>query len=278
MAEWRTAMAQNPYLNVFQWLQHLKADNKQGNITAEECDDILRKLSLTAYESPYKVLILWMPEYLAKEGNRLLKIIEEPPDNTVFLLVAENADLILNTILSRTQLLRVPRLTDEEVMTALQTRQGISPDHARQVAALAEGNFNEALSLLTNADSDNQALLLQWLRATLGKQVVEMNVWVERMAELGREKQKNFIRYALYFLRQCIWLHTIPKHQPALSADEINLARQLIEGGTLEQFEQSYALFNQAFYHIERNANPRILFFNLSVQWMEHWQPVVATR
>ncbi|HNL07509.1 MAG TPA: hypothetical protein PKH93_08045, partial [Chitinophagales bacterium] len=106
LTEWREAVLKNPYMNVFQWLQHLKADNKQGNITAEECEDIIRKLSFTTYEAPYKILLLWMPEYLGKEGNRLLKIIEEPPPNTLFLLVAENANLVLNTILSRTQLLR----------------------------------------------------------------------------------------------------------------------------------------------------------------------------
>ena len=126
LKEWRDAVEQQPYMNVYQWLQHIKAENKQGNITREECEAIIRKLSLRAYESTYKVLIVWMPEYLGKEGNRLLKLIEEPPVNTVFLLVAENANLILNTILSRTQQLRIHRLSDAAIKEALVERHQLS--------------------------------------------------------------------------------------------------------------------------------------------------------
>ena len=110
ITEWREFVATNPYGNVYDWLQFIGAENKQGNITADECNDIIRKLSLKSFESEYKILIMWMPEFLGKEGNKLLKLIEEPPPNTLFILVAENEDLILPTIVSRCQLVKIPAL------------------------------------------------------------------------------------------------------------------------------------------------------------------------
>ncbi|HFB99578.1 MAG TPA: hypothetical protein ENJ53_02125, partial [Phaeodactylibacter sp.] len=150
LPEWRKAMEENPYLNAHQWLQHLGAENKQGNITKDECVDIIKKLSLKIFEGSHKILIMWLPEYLRKEGNRLLKMIEEPPDNTLFILVAENQEMILNTILSRCQLVKVNQLSDEEVKEALIQRKNVSLEKAAATAHLAEGNYNEALNLLEN--------------------------------------------------------------------------------------------------------------------------------
>lgn len=268
LTEWREAVLKNPYMNVFQWLQHLKADNKQGNITAEECEDIIRKFSFTTYEAPYKILLLWMPEYLGKEGNRLLKIIEEPPSNTLFLLVAENADLVLNTILSRTQLLRIPRISETEIQEYLQEKFGLNPNFAQQIAILSEGNYNEVLNLMANNNHDNQQILVRWFTILLGKQTQIQNlpVWVEQLAEMGREAQKQFLRYSLHFLRQCLLKQHLPQHPLAMSSTEKELAQQLLQNNQRSQFELLYQFINGAFYHIERNANPRILFFNLSIK------------
>ncbi len=274
LTEWRTAVAEQPYMNVYQWLQHIKAENKQGNITREECEAIIRKLSLRAYESTYKVLIMWMPEYLGKEGNRLLKLIEEPPDNTVFLFVAENSNLILNTILSRTQQLRIYRLSDAEIAEALVAQHNLTENKARQVAILAEGNYNKALELLSNSENDNQQLLISWIGACLSNQSVILLQWVEEIAKLGRENQKNFIKYALYFLRQSFLLQVGQMKTTALSNQELQLAKQLMEKMTLEHFESVIQLLDEASYHVERNANPKILFLHLSIQVMEHYKDV----
>src|SRR4051812_38904572 len=128
ISEWREFLLQNPYGNVYDWLQFIGADNKQGNITAEECNDIIRQLSLKSFESEYKILLMWMPEYLGKEGNKLLKLIEEPPANTLFILVAESEGQILQTILSRTQLVKVPQLENADVEAALQARSNTPPE------------------------------------------------------------------------------------------------------------------------------------------------------
>ena len=152
--EWREFIVTNPYGNVYDWLQFIGAENKQGNITAHECNDIIRKLNLKSFESEYKILIMWLPEFLGKEGNKLLKLIEEPPPNTLFILIAENEDLILPTILSRTQLVKIPLLTNMEVEVALELNAGVKIEKAQQIAALAEGNYREALQLLQHADDD----------------------------------------------------------------------------------------------------------------------------
>src|ERR1700741_3866656 len=141
ISEWREFIKSYAYGNVYDWLQFIGAENKQGNITAEECNDIIRQLSLKSFESDYKVLLLWMPEYLGKEGNKLLKLVEEPPPNTLFILVAENESLILPTILSRTQLVKIPVINTNELADALVSRAKISSDQAQQIAPLAEGNY-----------------------------------------------------------------------------------------------------------------------------------------
>src|ERR1700722_6343612 len=141
--EWREFVAQYPYGNAYDWLQFIGAENKQGNITAQECNDIIHKLSLKSFESGYKILLMWMPEYLGNEGNKLLKLIEEPPPNTLFILVAENESSILPTILSRTQLIKIPLLDVIDIEDALIDRAKISPEKARQVASISEGNYRE---------------------------------------------------------------------------------------------------------------------------------------
>src|SRR5205085_61007 len=147
--------------------QFIGAENKQGNITANECNDIIGKVNLKSFESEYKVVVLWMPEFLGNEGNKLLKLIEEPPPNTLFMLVAETESLVLPTIVSRCQLLRIPSLETGEVETALVQRNKIAPALARQAAAVSEGNYREAMQVVQNADEDWQSLLREWLNAIM---------------------------------------------------------------------------------------------------------------
>ncbi len=132
ISEWREFIGQTPYGNAFDWLQSIGAENKQGNITAHECNDIIRKLNLKSFESGYKVLVMWMPEYLGTEGNKLLKLIEEPPADTLFILVAENENLVLPTIISRTQLVRIPPIDDKDIETELIAKAKLTPEQARQ--------------------------------------------------------------------------------------------------------------------------------------------------
>ncbi len=264
--EWRNMLKKSPYFTAYDWLQFIKAENKQGNITAEECDDIVRKLNMTAHsEDSYKILILWLPEYLGKEGNRLLKLIEEPPDNTLFLLVAENPNLVLDTILSRTQTLKVPRITDADLAQALIVQRQLSPDIAAQVAALSEGDYREAIEIVGGGDQNNQQYLLQWLTACAYRRAADLDQFIEQIAELGRENQKNFLRYALHFWQQCLTAQQLPQ-RATLSKAEAVFAQRILPTISWEHIENIASMTESAIYHIERNANPRILFLNLSIQ------------
>ncbi len=266
LTQWRSALTDNPYLNVNQWLQLIGAENKQGNINKEECLRIIRKLSLKTYEGNNKIMIIWLPEYLAKEGNRLLKIIEEPPEGTHFILVAENAELILNTILSRCQMVRINPLADEEVEAAIRENFAEHADQADFIARLANGNFNEAISLMNAKINDHSIRFLDWMRKCYKGYPVELVKWTEAFAGLGRENQKHFLRYALHFLREYLVLKMTGNTNIRMDVDELKTAQNLTKVLEFEQVSSIAALLDDAIYAVERNANPKILFLDCSVK------------
>ncbi len=263
--EWREFIATNPYGNVYDWLQFIGAENKQGNITASECTDIIRKLNLKSFESEYKILIMWMPEFLGKEGNKLLKLIEEPPPNTLFILVAENEDLVLPTIISRTQLVKIPALTNLEVEASLELKAGVSMEKAQQIAAVAEGNYREALQLLQHADDDWELMLREWLNAIIRTGPVAQVKWIDDTAKLGREKQKQFLKYFIHLLEEAVKLRVIgPTDNPQGSVNDF--AARLNKLCDLGQQEAIINELDKASYYIERNANAKMLFHALSIR------------
>jgi DNA polymerase-3 subunit delta' len=271
ITEWREFIQQLPYGNVYDWLQFIGAENKQGNITAQECNDILRKLNLKSFESGYKILVLWMPEYLGKEGNKLLKLIEEPPADTLFILVAENEGAILNTILSRCQLVKIPALQPEDVKTTLAAKAGIAPDQAKLIANACEGNYREALQLLQHAGEDYFNLLREWLNAILRTGPAAQVKVIEELARLGREAQKQFLRYFIHLLEQALRLQissgTLQESLlEAMSTGERDFALKLNKQISVEQKEAIAEELDKASYYIERNANAKILFHALTIK------------
>ncbi len=266
IGEWREFIQQFPYGNVYDWLQFIGAENKQGNISAEECNEIIHKLSLKSFESAYKVLVLWMPEYLKKEGNKLLKLIEEPPANTLFILVAESEEQILPTILSRCQLVKIPSLSDKEIENALIERAKTNPDTAAQIAGICSGNYREALQLLQNADEDWQSLLREWLNATLKGGPVAQVKFVEEAAKLGREKQKQFLRYFNHLLGQSIRIKILGIDFAQLPEKEKDFALRLNKIASVSQQQALIEELDRASYYIERNANAKILFQALTIK------------
>lgn len=266
IAEWREFISLYPYGNVYDWLQFIGADNKQGNITADECNDIIRQLSLKSFESEYKVLLLWMPEYLGKEGNKLLKLIEEPPPNTLFILVAENEEMILPTILSRCQLVKIPMPENSEIEQALVERAKASADTARQIAGICEGNYHEALQLLQHADEDWQGLLRDWLNATLRGGPLAQVKFVEEISKLGREKQKQFLRYCNHLLEQSIRIKVLGADRVMLGDNEKDFAQRLNKIASVSQQQGIIEELDRSFYYIERNANAKMLFQALTIK------------
>lgn len=266
ITEWREFVKQYPYGNVYDWLQSIGAENKQGNITAVECADIIHKLSLKSFESEYKVLVMWMPEYLGKEGNKLLKLIEEPPPNTLFILVAESEELILPTILSRCQLVKIPMPSNEEIAEALITRTGADPAVARQIAGISEGNYREALQLMQHAGEDWQSLLREWLNATLKGGPLAQVKFTNTISDLGREKQKQFLRYFNHLLELSIRIRVLGADNLVMDEQEKDFAQRLNKIASVSQQQAIIEELDRATYYIERNAHGKMLFQALTLK------------
>jgi DNA polymerase-3 subunit delta' len=268
ITEWREFMEDNPYGNNYDWLQYIEAENKQGNITALECNDIIRKMNLKSFEAPYKILLMWMPEMLGKEGNKLLKLIEEPPPDTIFILVAENDALILPTILSRTQLVKIPPLNKQDIEAALELRENMPMSKARQVAAVSEGNYHEALQLLQHSDDDWEVLLRDWLNSIIKTGPAAQVKWIDEVSKIGREKQKQFLRYFTHLLEQAIRLSMMGEAagDSSLKESDNDFALRFNKLCNLAQQEAIIHELDQAAYHIERNANAKILFHALTIR------------
>jgi DNA polymerase III subunit delta' len=266
--EWREFVQEYPYSNVQDWLQFIGAENKQGNITANECQEIIHKLSLKSFESDYKILILWMPEYLGDQGNRLLKLIEEPPAKTLFILVAEQSERILSTILSRIQLIKLAPLQKGDIKNALVERAHLDEQQANRLSNIASGNYREALQLLQHANEDLLALLRTWLNDIFTGNTKALQSWIEEIAsaKTGRENQKNLLRYFISLLEQSIRLQYLSVEELQLPEEEVDFAARLNKVADFSKLDQIRQALEDACYHIERNANAKILFHALSIQ------------
>ncbi|WP_432709333.1 ATP-binding protein [Pedobacter sp.] len=264
---WRKMLLNDPYFDMDIWRSKLQAENKQANINIAECHDIIKKLSYKAFEGETKVLIMWLPEYLEKEGNALLKIIEEPPKNTLFILVANNQDQILSTLLSRTQIVKIPKLPDATIESYLRENYGLSEQQAIEYSFLADGNLIEAKMLVENAQNDHAEKFAEWLRMGYGNKVLDLSAFVDQAAGWGRENQKNFLKYGISFLRECCLLLSGAEELVKLPARTLETARKLSAHVlNLNMAEAIITELEQAHYHIERNANPKILFLDVSLQ------------
>ena len=273
ITQWREFIIDNPYGTIYNWLQYIGAENKQGNITSAECLQIIKTLSLKSFGSEYKFLIMWMPEMLGHEGNKLLKIIEEPPPNTVFIFVAESEQQILPTILSRTQLVKIPKLPPGEIEKALSEKENIEISAARQIAFMSEGNYAEALYLSKTSEDNWEPVLRDWLNTIVRTGPSEQIKWIDEVSKLGREKQKQFLQYFNHLVEQAIRLRTL-----GLSADasvlknnerqeNINdFAGRLNKLCSISQLEAIVKELDQHTYYIERNANAKILFHALTIR------------
>jgi DNA polymerase-3 subunit delta' len=264
--EWREFIMGYPYGNVFDWLQFIKAENKQGNISADECAEVIKKLSFKSFESAYKVLVMWMPEYLGKEGNKLLKLIEEPPDNTIIILVAASEENILPTILSRCQFIKVPRLASNEIEAALISKGQIEKEKAAQIASMSDGNYREALHLLQHSDADYLSQIREWLNAILKNGPVAQVKWVDETSKMGREPQKQFLKYFNHLLEQSIRLKILGTDLP-LDPDLKDFALRINKIASVGQMEAIIQEIDKATYYIERNANPKMLFMALGIKF-----------
>jgi DNA polymerase-3 subunit delta' len=267
LEEWRNLLLEDPYFDLDIWRSKLSAENKQANINIAECHDIIKKLSYKAFEADTKVLIMWLPEFLDREGNALLKIIEEPPANTLFILVAQNQEQILSTILSRTQIVKIPKLADTDIENYLIYKAQLSDNQAAEYSFLADGNLIEAKALLNDTPNNNAGYFTEWLRMGFGNKVPAMIAFTDTAASWGRENQKNFLKYGINFLRECSLLLSGADDLVKLPHQTLEIAVKLSTNVlNLAMVEALINELEKAHYHIERNANPKILFLDVSLQ------------
>ena len=274
ITEWREFLNQQPYGNLFDWYQHIGIERKQGQIGVDESQTILRKLSLKSYEGGYKVMLIWMADRInTAASNKLLKLIEEPPDKTILILIAEDEEKIINTIRSRCQVLHFPPIPEVLIARAL-TQRGLDETKATQIAHEANGNLNKAFDLAANRSEDLvfEKWFVQWVRTAFKAKgnksaIHELILWSEELAKYGRETQKNFLSYCESIFRQALLFN--------YEAKELVYARMHEEGFDLAKFapfvhenniEQIYSELESANYHIERNGNSKLIFTDLSIK------------
>jgi DNA polymerase-3 subunit delta' len=267
MQEFRDFVKQTPFNSTYDWLQFIDAENKQGNITAEECREIIDTLNLRSYEGGAKVHIIWRPEYLGKEGNILLKLIEEPPAETYLILIAEDTDDILPTILSRTQMVRLAPVAANDIAAILQKRNLAEEKKALQVGYMANGSYAEALRLLQHAENDLFPEVRSWFNALFTNNGLAITKFADQWSKAGREQQKNFLHYIVQLLEQTIRTRYLPGHPPALPPAEAEFVQKLAGMNIgLETINSMVKELTDTIYYIERNAHSKTQLHVLSVR------------
>jgi DNA polymerase III subunit delta' len=264
--EWTEVFLADPYLSLADWMDFVGAENKQPTIAVEESKDILHKMSLMAMEGNYKTMIIWMPEKMnLSTANKLLKMLEEPPDKTLFILASESSQM-LPTILSRTQLTKVLRCEEGELVDVLVRVHLLSLDAATGIAKACEGNYRLA-QLMVKGEVDaefNMQRFQTWMRLCLNLDGLKLSEWINEVASIGREKQKQFIAFAIKTIRQSIMLGlSFPSGINPADEDFLNKFSPFIN---YENGSQIAEELNNAFYAIERNAHTKILFMSVSLK------------
>jgi DNA polymerase-3 subunit delta' len=270
---WReTLLSGNFRINLNDWYEVAGYEKKQGIINADDCSEILRTLSYKSYESEFKVMIIWMADRLYHSAApKILKILEEPPDKSLFILVTENPEKIINTILSRTQTLRFPRLNDEDIMEELITRHSCSQEDAMRIMPLADGNLTRAVKILVQDEDEVYYLehFVQWMRLCWKDEPDNTLKFVTEIAKLGRERQKSFLAYSERIVRNALLINYKNPGLARLNKDEqdfmVNFGRFINYSNVLQFSEE----LEKAQYHIDRNANPGILFMDMSLTFVE---------
>lgn len=267
LPQWRERLDLGPYFSPQEWSEFQQAkDVKLGNINIDECREIIQKMSFTAVEGAYRILVLWGAEFLGKEGNVLLKLLEEPPKGTIFLIVAAEAERILPTILSRCQLIKVRRFRDEEIREALVAQALAGESEAEQWSFLADGNLGEALHAAGEDVQPAGQTFLAWMRACYPGVGLDALRLAEKLAAFNREDAKAFLHYALHFTRQMVFAAVGLPQLIRLSESEKEAARRLAAQLDPDRLEEMTELFAAGLRAVERNANARILFTHLSIQ------------
>jgi len=268
--QWREFVKRSPWFSINNWLDSIEVGNAQGLIFASEAAEIIKKLSLKTYESDFKIMIIWLPEKMhPSAANKLLKMVEEPPEKTLFLLVPDEPDKVIPTIISRCQLIRIPKFSDEEIKSYLISEFGTEEKKAAEISRMANGNMIRAVEFHENEDPSLRNLenFKSLMRFAYKRDIISLIGWSDEMAATGREAQKNFLSYSLRILRENLMLslNQLKNNLVFLSGDEATFSENFHPFINQNNIYPLTDEFNLAFSHVEANGNAKIIFLDLSL-------------
>ena len=271
LSDWRKQIKEQAYFSAFDWIKRIDPKESKPIISVFESSEIQRKLRLKSYQGGYKILIMWLPETMnAACANKILKTLEEPPEKTLFLLVSANADGLLDTIRSRCQIIQLQRIDSALISEEIARKFNIDKEKCQSITSFSQGDLLRAYEI-ASSNEDEDALkdaFMAMMRSSYKKNVIEMMDWAELMSKKGRERQKIFLKYTLHMLRQCIVKNYMGEKLVQVSNEEgafIERFSPFVSGNNIREFMKT---FDEAFYQLERNANPKILFTLLCFQSM----------
>lgn len=272
ITEWREQIKETAYFNLNSWVKKIDIKKeRKPSIGTDESQQIIKKLGLKSYEGGYKVVVMWMAQEMNPTcANKLLKILEEPPPETLFLLISSEQDYMLQTILSRTRIVSIPPVKEAEIIEYLQEKKSLEKNEAHTISSRSNGDVLIAceLCILERDYEDNPALFIRLMRVCYKKSVTEMLQWTDAITETGRESQKAFLKYSLHMFRQSILRNYTEDELIKVSEEERTFLQNFSTFITGANISELMNVFNNAHYHLERNANNKILFTNLSFQVM----------
>ena len=272
-SQWRELLAQGPYFQIDQWMRKMgKSDadfNKQAIITAEETDDLSHKLNFKSVLGGYKISVIWLPERMnLSSANKILKLLEEPPSKTLFIMVSEEPELLLETIRSRTQRIDFKKIDDESMEKALVERRALEKDNAHRIARIAHGNWNAALEELDSGNENRQHLdmFIMLMRLAYMRNIHDLKKWSEIVATFGREKQKRMLDYFNHMVRESFMYNFHQEELTYMTLDEENFAKNFARFINEANVIDIFNLFDECKRFIGQNANAKIVFFDLALK------------
>jgi DNA polymerase-3 subunit delta' len=267
LPDWRTFLIENPYRSVNEWANTYGGENKQVNISKEESRQVIKNLSLKAFGGKYKVMIIWLPEYMnSAAANGILKILEEPPEGTVFLLACNDDEKLLTTILSRTQIVKIRPLSDREMSTLLMDKSGVEEAKANQIAYLANGNVDDAFTMINGEENESQSMFKEWMRICFKKDVSAMVLMAEDFQKMNKIDQRNIFQYGVSTMREALITNLKVPEVVKVTGEERAFVENFGKVLDTDKVMDVTGQLNEALYHLERNASPKITFLDLSLQ------------
>lgn len=267
LKSWRAFLIEQPFGDLNDWTNYYGGEDKQALISREESREIIKTLSLKPFESPYKVMIIWQPELMhPSAANGILKILEEPPVNTFFLLVSNAAERLLPTILSRTQMVQVPQLSDEDLDAYLREKHKVEESRRQEIIQIAEGDLNQAIKLISSEEDHFQDRFADWMRSCYKRDYAKLVGFSEDFHDLDRLSQRNLFQYGLGMMRETL-LHSAGADAISrIKTGEVKFVKDFSKIMNVEKVEQVNQLLTDAHYHLERNGSAKMIFLDLSLQ------------